>query len=100
MLIPDPDLEFFPIPDPGSRGQKGTGSGSATLLRQRPGKVNWIDVQEEVSEWETKVKNLKDELMQLEGQRKGRLGLFVFVAESIFFLLNFTSFLSSILYIF
>ncbi len=24
--IPDPDAEFLPIPDPGSRGQKGTGS--------------------------------------------------------------------------
>ncbi len=23
---PDPDLDFLPIPDPGSRGQKGTGS--------------------------------------------------------------------------
>ncbi len=23
--IPDPDLDFLPIPDPGSRGQKGTG---------------------------------------------------------------------------
>jgi hypothetical protein len=31
MFIPDPDLDFFPIPDPGSRGQKGTGSGYATL---------------------------------------------------------------------
>jgi hypothetical protein len=29
----DPDPDFLPIPDPGSRGQKGTdpGSGSATL---------------------------------------------------------------------
>jgi hypothetical protein len=27
--IPDPDADFLPIPDPGSRGQKGTGS--ATL---------------------------------------------------------------------
>jgi hypothetical protein len=26
MFIPDPDLDFLPIPDPGSRGQKGTGS--------------------------------------------------------------------------
>ncbi len=28
MLIPDPDLDFYPsrIPNPGSRGQKGTGS--------------------------------------------------------------------------
>jgi hypothetical protein len=25
MFIPDPDLDFLPIPDPGSRGQKGTG---------------------------------------------------------------------------
>jgi hypothetical protein len=41
-----------------------------------------------VSEWETKVKNLKDELMQLEGQRKGRQGLFVFVAASIFIFLS------------
>jgi hypothetical protein len=31
MFLPDPDLYFLPIPDPGSRGQKGTGSGSATL---------------------------------------------------------------------
>jgi hypothetical protein len=26
MFIPGPDLDFLPIPDPGSRGQKGTGS--------------------------------------------------------------------------
>jgi hypothetical protein len=26
LLIPDPDLDFLPIPDPGSRGQKDTGS--------------------------------------------------------------------------
>jgi hypothetical protein len=26
MFIPDPDLDFLPIPDPGSRDQKGTGS--------------------------------------------------------------------------
>jgi hypothetical protein len=25
-LIPDSDADFLPIPDPGSRGQKGTGS--------------------------------------------------------------------------
>jgi hypothetical protein len=25
-LSPDPDLDIFPIPDPGSRGQKGTES--------------------------------------------------------------------------
>jgi hypothetical protein len=30
--IPDPDANFLPIPDPGSRGQKGPGSGSATLV--------------------------------------------------------------------
>jgi hypothetical protein len=30
--IPDPDPDFLPIPDPGSRGQKGTGSRSATLI--------------------------------------------------------------------
>ncbi len=29
--IPDPEPDFLPIPDPGSRGQKATGS--ATLLR-------------------------------------------------------------------
>jgi hypothetical protein len=29
MFIPDPDLDFFN--HPGSRGKKGTGSGSATL---------------------------------------------------------------------
>jgi hypothetical protein len=26
MIIPDPDIGFLPILDPGSRGQKGTGS--------------------------------------------------------------------------
>ncbi len=26
LFIPDPDSDFLPIPDPGSRGQKGTGS--------------------------------------------------------------------------
>jgi hypothetical protein len=26
MFIPDPDLDFLPTPDPGSRDQKGTGS--------------------------------------------------------------------------
>jgi hypothetical protein len=26
MCFPDPSLDFLPIPDPGSRGQKGTGS--------------------------------------------------------------------------
>jgi hypothetical protein len=26
MVIPDPDFEFLPIQDPGSRSQKGTGS--------------------------------------------------------------------------
>ncbi len=31
MFIPDPDPDFLPIPGPGSRGQKGTASGSATL---------------------------------------------------------------------
>jgi hypothetical protein len=25
MFIPDPDLDYFPIPDPRSRGQKDTG---------------------------------------------------------------------------
>jgi hypothetical protein len=30
--IPGPDLHFLPIPDSGSRGQNGTGLGSATLL--------------------------------------------------------------------
>ncbi len=31
LFFPDPDPNFLPIPDPGSRGQKCTGSGSATL---------------------------------------------------------------------
>jgi hypothetical protein len=26
LVIPDPDPDFLPIPDPGSTGQKGTGS--------------------------------------------------------------------------
>jgi hypothetical protein len=26
VVIPDPDPDFLPIPDPESRGQKGTGS--------------------------------------------------------------------------
>jgi hypothetical protein len=26
LVIPDPDPDFLPIPDPGSRGQKGAGS--------------------------------------------------------------------------
>jgi hypothetical protein len=26
MFIPNPDFDFLPIPDPGSSGQKGTGS--------------------------------------------------------------------------
>jgi hypothetical protein len=26
LFIPDPDADFLPIPDPGSRGQKGPGS--------------------------------------------------------------------------
>jgi hypothetical protein len=26
LIIPDPDPVYLPIPDPGSRGQKGTGS--------------------------------------------------------------------------
>jgi hypothetical protein len=26
MFVPDPDLDVSPIPDPESRGQKGTGS--------------------------------------------------------------------------
>jgi hypothetical protein len=29
LFIPDPDPDFLPIPDPGSRGQKGTGSATA-----------------------------------------------------------------------
>jgi hypothetical protein len=41
--------------------------------RREPGEnlSGTCDVQEEVSEWESKVKSLKDELMQLEGQKKG-----------------------------
>jgi hypothetical protein len=33
MFIPDPDLYFLPIPDPRSRGQKGTGSRSQIRIR-------------------------------------------------------------------
>jgi hypothetical protein len=33
MFIPDPGSGFFPIPNPGSRGQKSTGSRSATLYK-------------------------------------------------------------------
>jgi hypothetical protein len=32
LFIPNTDPEFLPIPDPGSRGKKGTGSVSATLF--------------------------------------------------------------------
>ncbi len=40
LFIPNPDHDFLPIPDPGSRGRKGTGSrirdsGSATLVKER-----------------------------------------------------------------
>ncbi len=40
LFIPDPDPDFLPIPDPGYRGQKGTGSrilvpGAATLNSAR-----------------------------------------------------------------
>jgi hypothetical protein len=41
MFVPDPDLDFLPIPDPGFRVQKGTGSRipgesrSATLIEQK-----------------------------------------------------------------
>jgi hypothetical protein len=35
VSIPDPDPDFLPIPDPGSWGQKGNRSGSATILRKR-----------------------------------------------------------------
>jgi hypothetical protein len=35
MVIPDPDLDFLPIPDPGVK--KGTKSGSATLLLSQGG---------------------------------------------------------------
>ncbi len=31
--IPDPDADFLPIPDPGSRGQKGTQPGSRIWIR-------------------------------------------------------------------
>ena len=37
--IPDPDLDFLPIPDPGSRGQKGTGS--RWLGREMVAKSGW-----------------------------------------------------------
>jgi hypothetical protein len=33
IFIPDPDLDFLPIPYPGFRGQKGIGSGSAFFIR-------------------------------------------------------------------
>jgi hypothetical protein len=39
MFIPDPDLDFLPIPDPGSRGQKGTGS----RIRIRNTALQFID---------------------------------------------------------
>jgi hypothetical protein len=32
MFIPDPDLEFLPIPDPGVKKAPNPGSGSATLV--------------------------------------------------------------------
>jgi hypothetical protein len=31
MFIPDPDLDFLPIPDPGVKKARDPGSGSATL---------------------------------------------------------------------
>jgi hypothetical protein len=34
--IPDPDADFPPIPDPGSRGQKGTGSRIRNTVKKRP----------------------------------------------------------------
>jgi hypothetical protein len=34
MFIPDLDLDFFPIPDPGVKNAPDPGSGSATLLTQ------------------------------------------------------------------
>jgi hypothetical protein len=33
VFIPDPDLDFLPIPDPGFRVQKAPGSGSAILQK-------------------------------------------------------------------
>ncbi len=39
LFIPDPDPDFLPIPDPGSRGQKGSGSG--TLLKSTGVKFIW-----------------------------------------------------------
>jgi hypothetical protein len=36
--IPDPDPDFLPVPDPGSRGQKGTGSG--IRIRNTGGKIS------------------------------------------------------------
>jgi hypothetical protein len=39
MFIPDPDLDFFPIPDPGSRCQKGTGSRIRIRTRKTEGRV-------------------------------------------------------------
>ncbi len=45
MFIPDPDPDFLPIPDPGSRGQKGTGS--RIRIRNTDSKLSqcaWIPV--------------------------------------------------------
>ncbi len=41
LFIPDPDPDFFPIPDPGSSGQKGTGS----LIRIRNADAKWYSFQ-------------------------------------------------------
>ncbi len=40
MFSPDPDLHFLPIPDPGSRGQKGTGS--RIRIRTTALNMHWI----------------------------------------------------------
>jgi hypothetical protein len=35
MFIPDPDLDFLPIPDPGVKKTPYSGSGSTTLLSRQ-----------------------------------------------------------------
>jgi hypothetical protein len=44
--IPDPDADFLPIPDPGSRGQKGTGSRirNTELYKERRREILWKEL--------------------------------------------------------
>jgi hypothetical protein len=39
MFIPDPDLDFLPIPDPGVKKASDPGFGSATLVKSMVGTV-------------------------------------------------------------